>query len=227
MTRRLLITGTDTGVGKTTVACALAEAMRVRGMRVGVMKPAETDCAEVGGVLEPKDARALALAAASPIPLELICPYRYRSPLAPAAAAEIDGIAPPDMAVIARCFDKIAAESDRMLVEGAGGITVPIAWDFDYADLALRLGLELVVIVGNRLGCLNATVLTLKYADSRGLSIAGVILSDSEPAESLAARTNEDSLRRLIGARFLGRMRHREPLAKVIVEKLILPQPSN
>ncbi|HVN63178.1 MAG TPA: dethiobiotin synthase, partial [Candidatus Binataceae bacterium] len=198
MRRNYLITGTDTGVGKTTVACALAYAMHARGMRVGVMKPAETECAEIGGSLEPKDARALALAASSTAPLELICPHRYRSALAPAAAAEIDGIPPPDLEEIARCFDKIAEESDVMLVEGAGGITVPITWDSDYADLARRLGLEPIVVVGNRLGCLNAAVLTVKYAQSRGLRIAGVILSDPVPAESLAAQTNEGSLKRLI-----------------------------
>ncbi|HUO05031.1 MAG TPA: dethiobiotin synthase [Candidatus Binataceae bacterium] len=221
MGRRFLITGTDTAVGKTTVGCALAYALRARGMRVGVMKPAETDCKEAEGTLEPADARALAAAASCAMPIDLICPYRYRSPLAPAAAAEIDRIAPPDLGEIKRCFDKIASESDTVLVEGAGGLTVPITWDTDYADLALRLNLELIVVIGNRLGCLNAAVLTLKYAAARGLNVAGYILCDVEPAESIASQTNEDSLRRLTSVRYLGRMRHREPLSKQIVEQLL------
>lgn len=221
MGRRFLITGTDTGVGKTTVGCALGFAMRARGMRVGVMKPAETGCADIAGMLEPADARALALAAACEMPLDLICPYRYRSPLAPAAAAEVDRLPPPDLGHLARCFQEIAAQCDGVLVEGAGGIAVPIAWNADYADLAALLGLELIVVAGNRLGCLNAAMLTLSYAAHRGLNVAGYILCDIEPAESIAARTNEDSLRRLTAVRYLGRMRHREPLSRAIVEQLL------
>jgi dethiobiotin synthetase len=221
MGRQFLITGTDTGVGKTTVGCALGFAFRARGIRVGVMKPVETGCADVGGKLEAVDARALALAAASPLPLELICPYRYRSRLAPAAAADIDHLPPPDLADIARCFREIAAGSDAVLVESAGGIATPITWDSDFADLASLLGLELIVVVGNRLGCLSAAVLTLKYAESHGLTTAGYVLCDIEAGASPAAETNEASLMRLISAPYLGRMRYREPLAKAIVELLL------
>lgn len=221
MTRKFLITGTDTGVGKTTVGCALAGAFKARGVRVGVMKPAETGCAELpDGSLDPADARALALAAGSPLPLAIIAPYRYRSPLAPAAAAELDAIAPPDFAKIGEYFQTIHDASDMVIVEGAGGIAVPIEWRRDFTDLALLVDLEVVVVVGNRLGCLNAAVLTLKYAESRDLKIAGYILDDVEPAESLAAQTNEASLARLTRARCLGRLRYREHLGNPIVDKL-------
>ena len=86
MRRGLFIAGTEPGSGKTLIGCALAFAAHSRGMRVGVMKPIETGCREVDGVLEPADARGLSYAAASDLPMELICPYRYRSPLAPAVA---------------------------------------------------------------------------------------------------------------------------------------------
>ena len=222
MAHRFLITGTDTGVGKTTVGCALGFAFKARGMRVGVMKPAETGCAELpDGSLDPADARALALAAACPLALETIAPYRYRSPLAPAAAADIDGIPAPDFARIAEGFRTIQGASDVVLVEGAGGLAVPLTWGRDFSDLAWLLDLETIIVIGNRLGCLNAAVLTLKYAASRGLKIAGYILNDVEPAESPAALTNEASLAHLTHEHYLGRMRYREPLAKSIVEKVL------
>jgi dethiobiotin synthetase len=222
MARRLLITGTDTGVGKTTVGCALAFAFKARGMRVGVMKPAETGCASgADGVLEPADARALAYAGACSMPLDLIAPFRYRSQLAPAAAAEADALPAPDFDRIAECFRAIQAESDIVIVEGTGGIAAPITWNRDFADLAWLLDLELIVVIANRRGCLNIATLTLKYADSRGLKSAGYILNDVEPEASAAAETNEASMARLTHARPLGRVRFREPLGKTIVEKLL------
>jgi dethiobiotin synthetase len=221
MGRNYLITGTDVEVGKTTVGCALGFAFKARGMRVGVMKPVETGCARVEGVLDPVDARALALASSCTLPLELICPYRYAAALAPAAAAQIERSVAPDISNIVRSFREIAAVSDVVLVESAGGISVPITWSTNFGDLAAMLDLEVVVVVGNRRGCLNSAVLTLKYADSRGLRVAGYLLCDVEASDSLAASTNEDSLRILTRANYLGRMRHREPLAKSIVEKLL------
>lgn len=186
-----LITGTGARVGKTTVGCALGFAMRARGMRVGVMKPIDT--------LESQDAQALALAVGSIMPMELICPYRYSSTPA-------DG---PDLAHISRCFDEIAADNDVMLVESADLM--------DFADLAATLGLEVIVVVGNRPGCIDATRLILNRCESRELKVAGCILCDCE----LAIETDEASLQELSGAPYLGRMRHREPLAKTIVEKLV------
>ncbi len=224
MGRRFLITGTGVGVGKTTVGCALGFAFRARGMRVGVMKPVETGCAEVGGELEALDAQALALAAGSTLPLELICPYRYRSRLAPAAAAEVDHLPPPNLAEIERRFHEIAADSDAVLVESAGEIATPITEDADFADLAALLDLEAIVVIGNRPGWMNAAILTLKYAENRGLSTAGYIFCHVEPVSSSDvgdAEAGEASFTRLTSARYLGRMRYREPLAKVVVEQLL------
>ncbi len=223
MTRALMITGTDTGVGKTLVGCALASAARANGVRVGVMKPAETGCERADGELLPADALALISAAASDLPMELVCPYRYSSPLSPARAAEADGLAAPDPDHIERCFQQIAAQHDLVIVEGAGGIAVPITWGFDYADLALKLGLEVILVVGNRLGCLNATVLTVRYARARGLNLRGFILSDIEPDLSPAVATNEDSLKRLIDVPMLGRIRHNEPMNPVIIKAILEP----
>ncbi len=219
--RKFLITGTDTGVGKSTVGCALGFAFRARGLRVGVMKPAETGCEERGGILEPSDARALMLACGSTLPIDLVCPYRYRSRLAPPAAAERDNLPPPDIERITRCFREISDASDVALVEGVGGIAVPIKWGYDYADLAAAMDLTVIVVVGNRLGCLNVAVLTLGYAQKRGLRIAGWLLNDTEPAVTPAAITNAASLTKMTAAPCLGTMRYKEPLAKSVIDRLL------
>jgi dethiobiotin synthetase len=192
MARGFIITGTGARVGKTTVGCALGFAMRARGIRVGVMKPSDT--------AESQDAEALALAVGSTMPIELICPYRHSSTL---ATAEVD------FAHIAQCFDKIASQNDVVLVEAASTI--------DFADLAAILNLEVIVVVGNRPGCIDATMLTIQRCEDRSLKIAGCILCDCD----LTTEANEASLQEFLGGSYLGRMRHREPLAKVIVEKLI------
>jgi dethiobiotin synthetase len=221
MKGRLLITGTDTGVGKTMVGCALGFAMKVRGLRVGVMKPAETGCAENAGGLTPADALALRASASAIHPLDIICPYRYPSPLAPAMAAEVDHLPPPDPERIVQLFEHIAADSDVVIVEGAGGIAVPITWDFNYADLARALNLEVVLVVANRLGCLNSTLLSIGYASRKDVPVGGYILNDAEAASSAATRTNEQSLRRLTDVPALGAVRYKQPLPLAIVERLL------
>jgi len=218
----LLITGTDTGVGKTMVGCALGFAFRARGLRVGVMKPAETGCDERNGTLEAADARALAFASGCELPMETICPYRYRSALAPAAAAQVDSLPVPDLGRITDCFDRIAAASDIVLVEGAGGIAVPLTWSIDFADVAAALHLDLIVVIANRLGCLNSALLTFRYAASKGLRVAGWILNDVEPPTTLAALTNGNSLAHLTEVPCLGVVRFKEPLGLAVVEKLLV-----
>ncbi|MFZ2060156.1 MAG: dethiobiotin synthase [Candidatus Binatus sp.] len=193
MGRRFLITGTGARVGKTTIACALGFAMRARGLRVGVMKPVD--------ILDSQDAQALALAVGSTMPMDLISPYRYAATPASADA--------PDLPHIAECFNKIAAQNDVVIVESSDLI--------DFADLAATLDLEVVLIVGNRPGCAEAATQTIQRCETRGLKIAGYILCDCDPTPSLDA----DSLQQTLKASYLGRMRHREPLSRTIVEKLI------
>jgi dethiobiotin synthetase len=190
--RRFVITGTGAGVGKTTIGCALGFAMRARGLRVGVMKPVDT--------LESKDAQALALAVGSTMLMDLICPYRYSSTPASADATHL--------AHIAECFSEIAAQTDVMLIESSRML--------DFADLAAMLDLEVILVVGNRPGCADATTRSIQRCETRGLKVAGHILCDCDPTPAV----NADSLQQ-IKAPYLGRMHHREPLARTIVEKLI------
>ncbi len=218
---QFLISGTDTGVGKTTVACGLAAQFRQRGMRVGVMKPAETGCALRDGEMMALDAVALRAAAESNDAIELICPYRYATPLAPAAAAVLEDREPPELRRIAAIYERLAADRDVMLVEGAGGLAVPITWSENYTDLARLLNLELVLVVGNRLGCINGTVLSLEYAAQRGVRVRGYILNDLEAESSPASQTNARSLESLLPGRCLGVMRYGRPLPSEICERLL------
>jgi len=218
---RFLVSGTDTGVGKTTVACALASGFTARAMRVAVMKPAETGCELRDGELIALDALALRAAALSSAPLELICPYRYPSAIAPAAAADLDGLEPPDLGRIRAACEQLAHDSDIMLVEGAGGIAVPLTWRENYADAALELDLELILVVPNRLGCLNGAVLSLDYATRRGVRVKGYILHDVDAAPSLAARTNVRSLGRLTPAACLGAISYGQTVVGKICERLL------
>jgi dethiobiotin synthetase len=218
---RFLISGTDTGVGKTTVACGLANGLRQRGMRVAVMKPAETGCESHDGELMALDAIALRAAAQSSEAIDSICPYRYVAPLAPAAAAVIQGIAPPDLNRIAAIHERLSADRDVTLVEGAGGLAVPITWRANYADLALALDLEMILVVGNRLGCINATVLSLAYAAQRGVRIKGYILNDIDPETSPAVRTNARSLETLLRHECLGAMKYGQALPAEICQRVL------
>lgn len=125
------------------------------------------------------------------------------------------------MGRIATCFEEISAASDIVLVEGAGGLAVPLTWQADFADLAAKLGLELIIVIANRLGCLNAAMLTFRYAASKGLRMAGWILNDVEPASSPAALSNAASLARMTDVPCLGTMRFKEPLGIGVIEKLL------
>ena len=141
----LLVTGTDTGIGKTFVACALAHALRAGGRRVTVMKPVETGVTDA-----PDDARRLREAAADPAPLDEICPYRLRAPLAPAVAARLENVT-IDLTRLEALIRRRLEDADVLLVEGAGGLLVPIADSVTWADLAARLRLPLLVVAANRL----------------------------------------------------------------------------
>jgi dethiobiotin synthetase len=221
MALNFIISGTAPRAGKTMVGCALAFAFKMRAMHVGVMKPVQTGCVEREGALVPEDAAALLAAASSDYPLGLVCPYRYRSPLAPAAAAEIDKAPLPDISEIERAYRLIAASSDVMIVEDAAGLGAPIDWQHTYADLARMLGLELILVVPNHPGFISAAALSLDYAARRGIPIRGCIVNGIDRAASEAVQRDAEFLERATGTRILGTVRFREPLALNIVERLL------
>jgi dethiobiotin synthetase len=193
----IFVSGTDTGCGKTRVGCALARGLRAAGRRVRVLKPVETGCAERGGALVPSDALALAAAAGDDSPLEQLCPYRLRLPAAPEVAARVEGVE-LDPQRISAALARARAGADSVLVEGAGGLLVPLGPDLDMAGLARQLGLPLLIVARARLGTLNHTLLTVEAAAARGLRVLGVAISHTEPELPDAERRNLDALRALL-----------------------------
>lgn len=199
MKRGVFVTGTDTGVGKTLVGVTLVRALVARGMRVGVMKPCETGVGEEG----PLDAIALRAAAGDRQPLDEVCPVALPLPAAPAVAAHAVGrtLHPEDWC---RRAGDLAQTHDFVLVEGAGGLLVPIAPGWCMADLAQHAGLPLLVVARARLGTINHVLLTLEAARARGLVLAGVVLSHGDGPLSDADEENLDWLRRELGDRCAG-----------------------
>lgn len=181
------ITATDTGVGKTYVACALARAAVHRGLRVAAIKPCETGDGD--------DGARLISATGRPHDPALARPYRFRMAASPDAAARAEG-ATVDIEHIAACAAQLSADADLLLVEGAGGLLVPLAPGLLMADLALRLALPLLIVARASLGTVNHTLLTIEAARRRGLTVAGVILcraidshGDDEASNPMAIAT--------------------------------------
>ncbi len=193
------ITGTDTGVGKTTVSRALAAALRRRGLRVGVCKPVETGCtAGADGKLVPSDARLLLEAAESGQDLEEVCPLRFAEPLAPAVAAQRAG-GRVDFRRLCEIVRSVQARHEVALVEGAGGWVVPLDRWLTFADLASEFRWPVLVIVANRLGALNHALLTVENIRMRGLPLAGYVWNRVSEHEDVALQTNPQVLTEWLG----------------------------
>lgn len=199
----IFITGTDTGVGKTLVACGLATLLRDSGYRVGVMKPVETGCEERDGKPFPPDAYLLKEVSGCSEPVEKICPYRLRDPLTPSMAAEREGVK-IDISLLEKIYGEISSNYDITLVEGAGGLLVPLLPHYTYADLAKLLKLPLLVVAANRLGAINHLLLTLEHVSCRGLQVLGYVFNRLNNEPSLAADTNREALLSLTAVPCLG-----------------------
>jgi dethiobiotin synthetase len=208
---QLFVTGTDTGVGKTTVGCALVAAARARGLRVQAMKPVETGCSASPRGLVPADAMALERAARgshSALPPRATV-FRFTAPLAPSVAAEREGRAVA-LAPILRAADRLRSLApDLLLVEGAGGLLVPLTASLDMTDLAAALGAPLVVVARDGLGTINHTLLTLEAAVARRLPVAAVVLNAADDLTSdFEARRNAEEIARRGRVPVLGRLPH-------------------
>ena len=189
----IFITSTDTGVGKTFFACGLAALLKNSGYRVGVMKPAETGCVEKDGKLFPEDAVRLKEASGCGVPLEKICPYALRDALAPSVAADREGVR-IDIDRLISIYTEISSAHDVTIVEGAGGLLVPLLPSYTFADFVRVVKLPLLVVAANRLGVINHLLLTLEHASCKGLRVLGYVLNQLERETSLAAETNREAL---------------------------------
>jgi dethiobiotin synthetase len=191
------VTGTDTGVGKTTLTCAWAAALTRRRRRVLAAKPVESG----GG----DDALRLARAAGHPP----ACWRSFSAPIAPGVAAELAG-EPIDLGQLEMALLQAAADRDAelVLVEGAGGLLCPLGARATIADFARRLELPLIVVARSGLGTINHSVLTVREARRQGLSVAGVVLSEVAPERTPDEATDAQWVERLGEVRVLGHLRH-------------------
>ncbi len=191
--RGVFITGTDTEVGKTVIAGAAAMLQRSRGLRVGVFKPIATGCRrDIRLGLVSPDAEFLAACAGTDYDIRTICPCCYSTPAAPLVAARHEH-RPIDYDAISHAYRHIVQTSDFVIVEGVGGLLVPVTARYSVADLVGEFGLPTVIVGRSALGTINHTLLTLEAARARSLAVAGIVLNSYNPdgatlAEETAAR---------------------------------------
>jgi dethiobiotin synthetase len=195
--RGIFITGTDTGVGKTVVAAGLVRAFRAEGHRVGVMKPVASGSIGTPRGLRNGDALALIEASGTERPYGDVNPYCFEPAVSPHIAAKEAKIE-IDCSIIRHHFDVLAAETDRIVVEGAGGWFAPISDHQTMADVAWALSVPALMVVGVRLGCLNHAQLTRLAIEAHGVTFAGWVASQMDPAVARAAE-NLAALERLLG----------------------------
>jgi dethiobiotin synthetase len=184
-----LVTGTDTGVGKTFVTTGLVRFARSKGLDSVGMKPICTG--------DNDDVRQILDACNFCEPEHLINPVFYRTPVAPYAASIIED-RPIDIGSICQAFEKLATRHSSVLVEGSGGIAVPILADYDFRDLAREIGLQVIVVAANRLGVLNHTRLTVEAIRSAGLKCSLVALNLAPHEPDVSQATNLSILQSLI-----------------------------
>lgn len=190
------VTGTDTNVGKTFAACGIAAALRRRGVDVGVMKPVASGAAD--------DALALIKASGVDDPLDLVNPIRLKDPLSPHLAAKREGKV-IDLRRIDKAWKELASRHEVVIVEGAGGLLVPIRDGFTMADLAKRMELPLLIVARDALGTINHATLTVEAARSRGLKVLGVVVNRHRPGKpDLAERLNPEAIAEAAEVRVLG-----------------------
>ena len=205
----IFVTGTDTGIGKTVISCALAAALRQDGMRVGVCKPLASGCRREREGLVSDDAEALAHFADCRLPLDVIHPVRYAAPLAPAAAGELVGVA-PDWDAVVESLERLDQASDVLVVEGVGGLMVPLDHTqprLTVLDLILWLDMPVLVVARAGLGTLNHSAMTIELLRQRNAHVTGLVLNgydaDAASEDDISMQTNRRWIERLTGTSVL------------------------
>lgn len=209
--RGLFVTGTDTGIGKTEVACGFLRAFAARGHSVVGMKPVAAGARQTHGSWRNTDVEALRSAGNMRVARRLMNPYVFALPIAPHLAAQRAGVH-IEMNEIARAYRQLAARADVVVVEGVGGFLVPLSERADTAGLARRLGLPVILVVGMRLGCLSHALLTAAAIAERGLAFAGWIANKVDPAMR-EYRGNVQALEKRLKAPLLGEIAYRSQSA--------------
>jgi len=223
------ITGTDTGVGKTVITAALIKAIGLLGLNVCGMKPIETGCKKTevrsqksevrNDLLIPSDGMFLIDIAGTNESIELITPVRFANPLAPLPASELEGIS-VDFQKIQKAYTELSKKYDIVIVEGIGGLLVPITKDYFVLDLAKDFGLPLIIVSRPGLGTINHTMLTVNCAIKEGLNVAGIIINYSHPPEgTLAEDTNPKIITQISPVPIIGIFPYLENFESDTIEK--------
>jgi len=204
MIKGIFITGTDTGVGKTFVACGLIHAMKEKGFHVCPMKPVESGCRTRGGKAVPGDTNKLVRASGVTESIDLMNPYRFKHPVAPSVAADIEGLKISRKKILTAC-NRLSLKYDMLIVEGAGGIMVPVSEKYLFLDIAKDLNFPVLIVSRPGLGTINHTLLTIDAVRSRGLDILGVVINYAiKTRKGLSERTNPAVIEKIGGMPVLG-----------------------
>jgi len=198
------VTGTDTEIGKTLISAAILHKLVQHGQRACGMKPIAAGAEERDGELHNDDAAMLRAAGNVNLPQHITTPFMLREPCAPHIAAELEGVRIEPVTIMT-AYAEILGASDATVVEGVGGFCVPFSDDFDSADLAVQLGLPVILVVGMRLGCINHALLTAEAIISRGLVLAGWVANQVDP-DMRFVDENVAALEQRMPAPLLGRV---------------------
>jgi len=195
----IFVTGTDTGVGKTVVTAAIAWNLTQAGKRVALMKPVQTGTIVSG----PTDIEFVKKVLGADYSLDVSCPYMFSDPVAPLVASMLVGER-IDIKKIKDSYSRLSSDNDFVIVEGAGGLLVPILEDYFMSDLALDLDLPVLIVTRPNLGTLNHTFLTLESAKKRGLDVAGIVISNFPWDPGLPEQHNPELIFSMAGVDILG-----------------------
>lgn len=198
MKQAYFVTGTDTGAGKTTIASALVRYFVNAGFKTVGMKPIASGCEKIDDLDINEDVTALMQASNVAAPLDQINPYRFTPAIAPHIAAMQAGTM-IDIDVIFEAYQALSTMAEVVVIEGAGGFLVPLNATQTLADLAVKLNVPIILVVGMRLGCINHALLTVEAIQSRGLKLAGWIANQVDP-EMAMFEANLESLQQRINA---------------------------
>lgn len=224
MVKGFFVTGTDTGVGKTIITAALIKAAHILGFKACGMKPIETGCKrtenrEGNNSLIPSDGTFLREITGTGESIDLITPICFENPLAPLPASEIED-KPIDLDKIKAAYKELSNRYDVIIVEGIGGLLVPIKRGHFVIDLAKDFGLPIIVVSKPGLGTINHTMLTVNYAINEGLDVAGIIINYTRPPErTLAEDTNTEIIRRLSPVPVIGIFPYLKDLESRTIER--------
>lgn len=222
MFKGFFITGTDTGVGKTVIASAVIRVLHSFGIRVCAMKPIESGCGRQGDMLVPYDGTLLKQAAHMEDPARIVSPVCFESPLSPLAASELEG-KQISIDEIKKAYYTLYKSYEAIVVEGVGGLMVPIRKDYYVVDLAKECSLPLLIVTKPGLGTINHTMLTVNCALEAGLEVAGLVINYSRPPEnSLAEKTNPKVLEEICPAPVIGTFPYLKGMGEDILEKTAL-----